>query len=70
VHQGIVKDDRMLADTLARLVDASEQVLYPSGKAREATVDVSAELRRLHLMVALNPVLALVLLAAVRIALR
>lgn len=54
----------------ARLVEASERFVRASREARDATVRVSAQLRRLQLMVAVNLVLALGLLAAVLIALR
>ncbi len=56
--------------TSARLVEASEHFVHASREASDATVRVSAQLRRLQLMVAVNLVLVLGLLAAVLIALR
>lgn len=66
----VAQAEQALSDASTRLVDASEHLLRASREARDATVRVSAQLRRLQLMVALNLVLALALLAAVLIALR
>ncbi len=66
----VAQAEHALSDASTRLVEASEHLLRASREARDTTVRVSAQLRLLQLMVAVNLVLALGLLAAVLIVLR